>query len=151
MGDVTYTRHSRLKDLNIQFVGTGEGDEVISQQWDNSIRASLGMNYKLDDAWMLRAGVAIDTTPVPNESKRHAALPDSDRYQFSLGANWKLSANSSIDLAYTFMHFDDANSTYKNNCSPLAAAGTCTGNGETTVGTWKTRMHLLGLAYNYKF
>jgi long-chain fatty acid transport protein len=28
---------------------------------------------------------------------------------------------------------------------------TCTGNGETTRGTWKTRMQLIGLAYNYKF
>jgi long-chain fatty acid transport protein len=151
MGDLTYTRHSRLKDLNIQFVGTGEGDEVISQQWDNSIRASLGMNYKLNDAWLLRAGVAVDASPVPQDSKRHAALPDSDRYQLSFGANWKLSANSSIDLAYTFMRFDDASSNYKNNCSPLAPAGTCTGNGETTVGTWQTRMSLLGVAYNYKF
>lgn len=151
MADVTSTRHTRLEDLNIQFVGTGEGDEVISQQWKKTIRASLGMNYKLNDAWMLRAGVAIDESPVPNDSKRHAALPDSDRYQLSLGANWKLSANSSVDLAYSFLRFDEANSTYKNNCSPLAAAGTCTGNGETTIGSWKTRMHLLGVAYNYKF
>ena len=151
MADVTGTRHSRLQDLNIQFVGTTEGDEVISQQWKKSIRASLGMNYKLNDAWLLRAGVAVDESPVPNDTKRHAALPDSDRYQLSFGANWKLSANSSVDLAYSFLRFDEASSNYKNACSPLAPAGSCTGNGETTIGTWKTRMHLLGLAYNYKF
>jgi long-chain fatty acid transport protein len=151
MGDVTWSRHSRLEDLNIQFVGTGEGDEVIRQQWKNTVRASLGMNYKLSDAWMLRAGVAIDESPVKSDSLRHPALPDSDRKQLSFGANWKLSNNSSIDLAYSFLKFDSASTSYQNNCSPLAAAGTCTGNGETTIGTYKTRMHLLGAAYNYKF
>ena len=153
MGDITGTRHSRLQNLNIQFVGTGEGDEVINQAWQKTVRASVGANYKLNDAWMLRAGVAIDATPVPDNSKRHPALPDSDRKQVSFGANWKLTPNSSIDLAYTFMKFDSASTTYKNACSPLApaGAGSCTGNGETTVGTWDTRMHLLGVAYNYKF
>lgn len=151
MADLTWSRHSRMENLNIQFVGTGEGDEVIRQQWKNTMRASLGMNYKLNDAWLLRAGVAIDESPVDKASLRHAALPDSDRKQISFGANWKVSANSSIDLAYSYLKFDDASSSYQNQCSPLAAAGTCTGNGETTIGTWKTHMSLVGVSYNYKF
>lgn len=151
MADVTGTRHGRLQNLNIQFVGTGEGDEVISQAWTKSVRASLGMNYKLNDAWMLRAGVAMDESPVPGDTMRHPALPDSDRKQVSFGANWKITPNSSIDLAYSYIKFDSASTTYKNGCSPLAPAGTCTGNGETTVGTWNTHMNLLGVAYNYKF
>ncbi|WP_426170761.1 OmpP1/FadL family transporter [Pseudoduganella sp. R-34] len=151
MADLTWSRHSRMKDLHIEFVGTGEGDEVIRQQWKNTMRASLGMNYKLNDAWMLRAGVAIDESPVEKASLRHPALPDSDRKQLSFGANWKVTANSSIDLAYSYLKFDDASSTYQNQCSTLAPAGTCTGNGETTVGTWKTHMSLVGLSYNYKF
>ncbi len=151
MADLTWSRHSRMENLNIQFVGTGEGDEVIRQQWKNTMRASLGMNYKLNDAWLLRAGVAIDESPVDKASLRHAALPDSDRKQISFGANWKVSANSSIDLAYSYLKFDDASSSYQNQCSPLSAAGTCTGNGETTIGTWKTHLSLVGVSYNYKF
>ena len=151
MGDVTWSRHSRMKDLHIEFVGTTEGDEVIRQQWKNTLRAALGMNYKLNSAWLLRAGVAIDESPVQAGSLRHPALPDADRWQFSAGANWKLSPNSSIDLAYSYLMFDDASSTYKNNCSPLAGPGTCTGNGETTIGTWKTHLSLVGVSYNYKF
>jgi len=149
MGDVTWSRHSRLSNLNIQFVGTGEGDEVIRQNWKNTLRASVGMNYKLNDAVLLRAGLALDESPVPNGSYRHAALPDSDRTQVSFGANWKLNAHSSVDLAYSYLKFDDASSTYKNNCNPLITG--CTGNGETTVGTWRTHMQLIGLSYNYKF
>jgi len=151
MADLTWSRHSRMEDLHIQFVGTGEGDEVIRQQWKNTMRASLGMNYKLNDSWLLRAGVAIDESPVDKASLRHPALPDSDRKQLSFGANWKVSANSSIDLAYSYLKFDDASSTYNNQCSTLAAAGTCTGNGETTIGTWRTHLSLVGVSYNYKF
>ncbi|WP_228893453.1 OmpP1/FadL family transporter [Pseudoduganella aquatica] len=149
MGDVTWTRHDRMGDLHIQFPGTDEGDEVIRQQWKNSVRVSLGANYKYDDKLTLRGGVAYDQTPVNSDELRHPALPDSDRKQFSVGANYKLSPRSSIDLAYSFLDFKDANTNYRNNCSPLTAG--CTGNGETTRGTYQTHLQLLGVAYNYQF
>jgi long-chain fatty acid transport protein len=149
MGDVTWSRQSRLGDLHIEFPGTTEGDEVIRQQWKNTFRVSLGANYKYDDKLTLRGGIAYDQTPVNSDELRHPALPDGDRNQFSVGANYKLTPNSSIDLAYSFLDFKDANTNYTNNCSPLAI--TCTGNGETTRGTYKTHLQLLGVAYNYKF
>lgn len=149
MADVTWSRTSRMENIDIQFVGTTEGDETIRQQWKNTVRVSLGGNYKLNDAVTLRAGIAHDDAPVRSDALRHAALPDSDRMQLSFGANWKLTPNSSLDLAYSYLDFKDANGNYTNNCNPLAT--TCTGNGETTRGTWKTHLQLLGLAYNVKF
>lgn len=149
MADVTWTRNSRMQDINIQFVGTGVGDLVIRQQWKNTVRVALGANYKLDDAVTLRGGIAHDNAPVQGDTLRHAALPDADRLQLSFGANWKLTPASSLDLAYSWLRFSDASGNYTNNCNPTATA--CTGNGETTRGTWKTRMQLIGLAYNHKF
>jgi len=149
MADVTWTRHSRMEDINIQFVGAGVGDLVIRQHWKNTVRVSLGANYKLDDAITLRGGIAHDDAPVQGDTLRHAALPDADRLQLSFGANWKLTPASSLDLAYSYLRFSDVNGNYTNNCNPTATA--CTGNGETTRGTWKTRLQLIGLAYNYKF
>jgi long-chain fatty acid transport protein len=149
MADVTWTRNSRLQDINIQFVGAGVGDLVIRQQWKNTVRVAFGANYQLDDTTVLRAGIAHDDAPVRNDTLRHAALPDADRLQLSFGANWKLTPASSLDLAYSWLHFSDASGNYTNDCNPAQTA--CTGNGETTRGTWKTRMQLIGLAYNYKF
>jgi long-chain fatty acid transport protein len=149
MADVTWTRHSRMEDINIQFVGAGVGDLVIRQQWKNTVRVALGANYQLNDTTVLRAGIAHDDSPVQGDTLRHAALPDADRLQLSFGANWKLTPASSLDLAYSWLHFSDASGNYTNNCNPVMT--TCTGNGETTRGTWKTRMQLIGLAYNYKF
>jgi long-chain fatty acid transport protein len=149
MADVTWTRSSRLGDLNIQFPGTTEGDEVIRQQWKNTVRVSLGANYSYSDALTLRGGLAWDQSPVRSDELRHAALPDSNRTQFSIGANYKVSSQSSLDLAYSFLHFQQADVDYTNLCSPVST--TCTGNGETTRGTYKTYMQLLGIAYNYRF
>ena len=149
MADVTWTRNSRMDNIDIVFVGTGEGDEVIRQQWKNTVRVALGANYKLNDQVTLRGGIAHDEAPVRSAELRHAALPDADRLQLSFGANWKLTPASSLDLAYSYLDFKDAPGNYTNNCNPTAT--TCTGNGETVRGTWKTHMQLLGLAYNYKF
>jgi long-chain fatty acid transport protein len=60
-----------------------------------------------------------------------------------------LSPRSSIDLAYSFLDFKDAPINYTNQCNPLSTS--CTGNGETTRGTYKTYMSLIGIAYNYQF
>ena len=149
MGDVTWTRTSRLQNLDIQFPPTAEGAERIRQNWKDTYRVSLGANYKYSENLLLRAGIAHDQAPVRSAELRHPALPDSDRMQYSIGANWKLNANSSLDLAYSFIDFKDADVNYTNDCSPVKKG--CTGNGETTKGLFKTRMQLIGLAYNYKF
>ncbi len=149
MGDVTWTRTSRLQNLDIQFPPTAEGAERIRQNWKDTYRVSLGTNYKYSESLLLRAGIAHDQAPVRSAELRHPALPDSDRMQYSIGANWKLNANSSIDLAYSYIDFKDADVNYTNDCSPVKKG--CTGNGETTKGLFKTRMQLIGLAYNYKF
>jgi len=149
MADVTFSRQNRLGDLHIQFPGTAEGDEIIRQQWKNTVRVSLGANYAYNDSLTLRGGIAYDQAPVANDTLRHPALPDSDRYQYSFGANFKLNQRSSIDLAYSFLDFKDASLNYTNLCSPISTG--CTGNGETTRGNYQTHLQLLGIAYNYKF
>jgi long-chain fatty acid transport protein len=149
MADVTWSRTSRMADIDIAFPGTAEGAETIRQQWKNTVRVALGANYRLNEAVTLRAGIAHDDAPVQSDALRHPALPDADRLQLSFGADWKLTANSSLDLAYSYLHFQDGSANYTNGCNPVATG--CTGNGETTRGTWKTHMQLVGLAYNYKF
>jgi len=149
MADVTFTRNNRMGDIDIQFPGTSEGTEVIRQQWRNTYRLSAGGSYRYNEKLLLRAGVAYDQSPVRSAELTHPALPDSDRYERSLGANWKVSDRGSIDVAYTFMDFKDASSNYTNACTPLTVG--CTGNGETTRGIYKTQLQMLGVAYNYKF
>ncbi|WP_293761914.1 OmpP1/FadL family transporter [uncultured Aquitalea sp.] len=149
MADLTWTRHSRMDSIDIKFDGTTEGDLVIKQKWRDTYKLSLGMNYHYNDALTLRTGVAYDQSPVDNDNLRHPALPDSDRYWLSFGANYKLNKQSSIDFAYSYVFFKNADIKYTDGCNPLAT--TCTGNGETTVGSYKTNLQFVGLQYNYSF
>ena len=158
MGDVTWTRHSRLKDIRIKQAtryGVSQGDILINQDWKDTFKFSLGGNYRLNEDWLLRAGLSYDQSPVNSDSLRHPALPDSDRMWYSLGANYRINKNSSIDLAYSYVDFKNADVHYSDTCSPMGISpgtgGSCTGNGGTVNGTYKTYLQFVGVQYNYAF
>ncbi|MCD5330097.1 OmpP1/FadL family transporter [Chromobacterium piscinae] len=152
MGDVTWVRNSRLKQIDIKQYSTPvQGDLVLHQNWKDTWRVSFGSNYQLNDSWMLRGGVAWEQSPVQSDQDRHPALPDSDRLWLSFGANYKINKQSSIDLAYSFIDFKNANVNYTDTCNPSGNNGTCTGNGGTVKGSYKTYLQLIGVQYNYRF
>ncbi|MEN0106053.1 MAG: OmpP1/FadL family transporter [Pseudomonas sp.] len=171
MGDVTWTRHSRLDTVDIQLKpvagypylnGVTEGDATVNQDWNDTYKISLGMNYQWDKDLMLRTGVAYDKSPVSGSDTRHPAFPDADRYWLSFGANYKLDKDSSIDLAYSYVQFASGKMDYKDGCSPAGWAPgggslyvdsgvRCTGNGGNFKGEYETRIHFIGLAFNQSF
>jgi long-chain fatty acid transport protein len=158
MGDLTWTETSKLKEIRIKQDTVGnvaQGDLVINQNWKDTYRVSVGANYKYSDSWLFRGGLAWEQSPVRSDDLRHPAIPDSDRIWLSLGANYQINKNNSIDLAYSFIDFKDANTSYHDSCSPAGVSPStgqaCTGNGETTKGTYKTYLQLVGIQYNYRF
>nr|WP_199067717.1 OmpP1/FadL family transporter [Chromobacterium sp. ASV5] len=158
MGDVTWVGNSQLKNIDIKqstVNGTAQGDMVIHQNWKDTWRVSFGANYQLNDAWLLRGGLAWEQSPVQNDQDRHPAIPDSDRLWLSFGANYKINKQSSVDLAYSFIDFKNANVNYTDGCSPAGVSPTtgaaCTGNGGTVNGSYKTYLQLLAVQYNYRF
>src|SRR5690606_8630520 len=56
------TGWSSLREVRIQF-GNPDPDAVEPFEWDDSTFASLGAEYKLNDSWTLRGGIADDQTP----------------------------------------------------------------------------------------
>jgi len=98
--DVTWTQWSTFKDLTAT---TSGGDTLISnvENWKNTYRFSIGATYKHGDKLTLRAGVAYDETPIPDEAYRTLRIPDGDRIWLSLGASIKLSDTYTLDLGYT--------------------------------------------------
>ncbi|MDF0605274.1 OmpP1/FadL family transporter [Neisseriaceae bacterium TC5R-5] len=158
MGDLTWTGHSKLDKIDIQqstVNGVAQGDMVIHQNWRDTWRVSLGANYQYSDAWLLRGGLAWEQSPVRSDDDRHPAIPDANRLWLSAGANYKLTKNSSLDLAYSFINFTNASTNYTDGCSPVGVSPTtkasCTGNGGTVRGSYKTYLQLLGVQYNHRF
>jgi len=109
MGDLTWTRWSRLDRLDIVRTTVLPGAPVTSfiLRWDDTVRISIGANYKPDAAWKFRLGVAYDPTPT-NDLDRTPRLPDQDRLWVAAGAQYRLSKTSTLDFGYAHEFIRDA-------------------------------------------
>lgn len=122
MADATKTYWSVFKELRIEYDNPLQPDTVTTSDWDNSWRYSLGVNYQLDDRWLLRAGAALDQSPIPSAERRTPRIPDSDRRWLALGASYQ-SGELSLDIGYVHLFVSDTkiNNTLESSIPALNA------------------------------
>jgi long-chain fatty acid transport protein len=107
MADVTRTNWHVLPELRIK-LDSGASDQVVTLNLKDAYRYSTGVNYRASDKWVLRAGVALDRSPVPGATDRTPRLPDSDRRWVSVGAGLRASQSVYLDFAYTYVRLSDS-------------------------------------------
>ena len=90
LADATFTRWSEINRINIVNSTNGTLRDSLVLDFDNTWRYSIGVNYKLNDGWTLKGGLALDQTPVKGATTRSVRLPDNDRTWVSLGAAMKI-------------------------------------------------------------
>ncbi len=56
---------------------------------------------------MLQCGFAFDQSPV-TDSNRTSRVPDSNRYDISIGAQYEIAANVTVQVAYAHVFFASA-------------------------------------------
>lgn len=139
MGDVTWTRWSRFQELRI-LRNNGTTLSVTPENWENTLRYSIGVNYHYSDSVKLRAGLAYDEEAIKDEF-RTARTPGNDRTWLTLGAGWKVSPTSTIDIGYA--HFFVRNAKIDNNQLDR-------GNGRL-AGDFKGSVDILSLQYTHIF
>jgi long-chain fatty acid transport protein len=59
-----------------------------------------GVEYKWNDAWILRGGLRFERTPI-SDQVRIPLLPDNDRTWLAIGATWNITPRLAVDLAYS--------------------------------------------------
>ena len=106
LADVTWTGWSDFDELRIVRT-SGVVVGLTPENWDDSFRYSVGANYRLNDKLTLRGGVAYDETPV-SDAYRTARIPDEDRTWIAVGAQYRLSERSKIDVGYAHLFVKDA-------------------------------------------
>lgn len=106
MGDVTWTRWSQFKELAV-YRDNGSLLTATPENWENTLRYSIGTNYRYSDAIKLRAGLAYDEEAI-SDQYRTARIPGNDRKWLALGANWKITPNSAFDVGYAHLFISDA-------------------------------------------
>ncbi|WP_321276855.1 OmpP1/FadL family transporter [Thiomicrorhabdus indica] len=101
LADVTWTGWSSFDELRISF--DNKADSVQPEQWEDVMRYSLGMTYLYSPKWILRTGVALDSTPIPSDELRTPRIPDSDRKWLSFGASYQIKDEMRLDFGYSHL------------------------------------------------
>ncbi|NMG15123.1 OmpP1/FadL family transporter [Aromatoleum bremense] len=133
LGDLSWTGWSNIKKVDIDRRSgplSGVTVQTLNTDYRDSWRVALGANYKLNDAWKLKFGVAYDQAPVRGRDRRLVALPDNDRTWFALGGQWKATKTTTLDVGGAYLYVRD---TKIDNDQSAAGRGRVTGEYESDV------------------
>ncbi|TCV85907.1 OmpP1/FadL family transporter [Sulfurirhabdus autotrophica] len=141
MADLTWTGWSSFDKLTVVRT-TGEVVSSTDENWRNTLRPSIGMNYHYSKNVTLRSGVAFDQSPVRAEY-RTARIPDSDRTWLSFGVKFNVSAQGAVDIGYAHIFMKDANINRIETPTPLPSSA--------LKGNYSNSVDILSLQYTHNF
>lgn len=108
LADVTWTRWSQFKSLSImRDNGSNNAIGTTQENWNNTLRYSVGLNYRYSDTVKLRTGVAYDQEAIDN-NYRTTRIPGNDRIWLSFGASWQYSPQTRFDAGYAHLFIKEA-------------------------------------------
>ncbi len=140
MADLQYTGWSSIQQLQIVRT-TGNVLSTLPENFRNTWRGSVGGNYRYNDTWIFRGGVAYDQTPV-NTTDRSPRLPDNNRTWLALGAQYKLNNNWAFDVAYAYIFVNSPD--INQNGGSTAANGLIN-------GSYNSNVNIIGGQVTYTF
>lgn len=140
LGDLSRTGWSSIPRVDIMNATTGSSTpaQVLDTDFRNTWRVALGANYQYAPALKLKFGVAYDQTPVKRPETRLVSLPDNSRVWLSMGAQYRFSKASTLDLGAAYLYLRDP-------------AVNNTSNGVLVNGTYSGSVWILGAQYSHAF
>ena len=133
LADITWTGWSSFDELRIQYANAFQPDSVTTENWDDTFRYSLGLDYQYSDAMTLRTGVAYDETPIPDATRRTPRIPGNDRTWLSFGLTYKFTPAFIVDFGYTHLFINDSNVNHTFESSQPALEATLNGKYSASV------------------
>lgn len=103
LADATWTGWSSFDRLKVVRATTGATVTDIDESWDDTWRISVGANYRQNQKWLWRMGVAYDQGPVPDAQHRTPRIPDGDRIWLAFGGQYKVSDKGWLDVGYAHL------------------------------------------------
>lgn len=144
-GDISWVKWSRFDELRIDFA-SGRSD-ITPEAWDNSLRYSIGGNYYHNEKLTIRAGLAIEETPITGPDLRTPRIADADRVWLAMGASYAMNQALSFDISYTHIFVDDPAIDYVSDfpSTPHATASSL------LRGEYDASVDILSMQLNYQF
>lgn len=137
VGDVTWTNWSRFQELRVSFANPNEPDSVQPENWKDTYRFGLGVNYAVNDRLTLRTGITYDPSPISDEFVT-ARLPGGDRTLLGVGASYQPSKSFSFDVGYTHVFSEN---------SPINETNST---GNTLRGEFESEVNIIGVQLNWQ-
>jgi long-chain fatty acid transport protein len=151
LADVTRTGWSSINEVRVINTTNGGVRDILTFDFDDAWRYSIGANYRWSETWTLKAGLAYDESPVKGATTRTVRLPDSDRTWISLGGQMKVGSSGRLDLGYAHLFIKDAPIDFtKGQLQP----GTTTVNPGTTTtvtGNYEGSVDIFSIQYTHSF
>jgi long-chain fatty acid transport protein len=142
--DFNYVGWSAYKELAFDFEkdatntpGAGVTDSRSPRNYEDSYNLRGGAQYKVKDNFALRLGIAYGKTPI-KDGYVSPEVPDADRVEFSGGLGYRFGEHFNVDVSYMFVNI--AQRTQSVSLSEPAV-----------TGTFKTYVHIPGIALSYLF
>ena len=117
----------------------------IPEYWHNSWSFALGATYVYQSDLTLKTGIAYDENPI-GQSHKTARIPTDDRVWLTVGANWQLNDQLSLDFAYGYLFTGDVSVNereYNVQDVPLYNSG--------YQGQYSNKGQLFAVQANYRF
>ena len=153
LADATFTQWSKIDRINIVNSTNGTLRDSLVLDFDDTWRYSIGANYKMNDDWTLKGGLALDQSPVKGASSRSVRLPDNDRTWISIGAAMKVKQSGKLDIGYSHLFIKDADINFTRSqqapgfTTPTPAPGTAS----TVAGSYTGSVDILSAQYTFSF
>ena len=107
MGDITWTQWSRLQQVPIVFSSQRTAPNILQIQYDDSIRASAGLEWYACKNFTARFGLAYDESPIRSDEFRTPRIPDNDRIFLGTGFRWSPTHYMDVDVGYAHLFVQD--------------------------------------------
>lgn len=131
--DIEWTNWETLNNVVLHSKGASFDGTTIPFHWMDSFFYEFGVQYDVDEHWVVRSGYIYSENSVPNSSFS-PTVPDSNRHIFSVGVGHSV-GRFSVDLVYQYSLGLDRN----------------VNNGTAADGTWQSDVHSVIFTSSVKF
>ncbi|MDV7103185.1 outer membrane protein transport protein [Vibrio sp. TH_r3] len=118
---INWTDWSSFKKLEATLDGAYGTQLVKDENWQDSYRFAVGAEYQVNKKWLLRSGIAYDTSAV-NDENRTATIPETDRTWLSIGAGYAWSPKLNFDAGFAYILAKNASISEPRGSSDLSAS-----------------------------
>lgn len=113
----------------------------VKNNWEDTWLFSVGADYKLNNSWTVRGGIAYEMDPIDDQTTRMAVIPDTDRLWLTLGSTYKYNDDLQFDVGAAYLKGIGDKDLYSHQ-----------GAGAIKVGEYdKLDCYMVGVQMQYRF